>query len=213
MADPRRRIFCAGINLEFAPGKIVALVGRSGSGKTTLIKLLAGLIEPTAGTILFDRVDLKTLNYRDVRRQIGMVLQENHMFNDTITRNIAFGDPEPDFDRVLWCAQVANAHDFIMRLPHGYESKIGEIRPRALRRTETARRHRARALSDPPILIFDEATSALDTESERAIQDNLSRMMVRPHLHRHRPSAEHHPRCGYDCRPGKRRGRRDRHAR
>lgn len=166
-----------GINLEFAPGKIVAIVGRSGSGKTTLIKLLAGLIEPTEGTILFDRLDLKTLNYRDLRRQIGMVLQENHMFNETITRNIAFGDPEPDFDRVLWCAQVANAHDFIMRLPQGYESKVGES-GLALSGGQKQRIAIARALYfDPPILIFDEATSALDTESERAIQDNLTRMM------------------------------------
>ena len=74
---------------------------RSGSGKTTLIKLIAGLLEPTDGTILFDNTDLRKLNYRDVRRHIGMVLQENHIFNETIARNIAFGDPEPDFDRVL----------------------------------------------------------------------------------------------------------------
>ena len=79
----------------------MAFVGRSGSGKTTLVKLLAGLIEPTEGTIFFDGVDLQTLNFRDLRRHIGMVLQENHMFDDTITRNISFGDPEPDFDRVL----------------------------------------------------------------------------------------------------------------
>ena len=166
-----------GIDLEFAHGKVVAIVGRSGSGKTTLIKLLAGLLEPTAGTILFDRADLKTLNYRDVRRQIGMVLQDNHMFSDTITRNIAFGEPEPDFDRVLWCAQAANAHDFIMRLPQGYESKVGET-GLALSGGQKQRVAIARALyADPPILVFDEATSALDTESERAIQDNLSRMM------------------------------------
>jgi ATP-binding cassette subfamily B protein len=142
-----------------------------------LIKLLAGLIEPTAGAILFDRVDLKTLNYRDLRRQIGMVLQENHMFSETITRNIAFGDPEPDFDRVLRCAQIANAHDFIMRLPQGYESKIGES-GLALSGGQKQRVAISRALYfDPPILLFDEATSALDTESERAIQDNLTRMM------------------------------------
>ena len=166
-----------GINLEFPHGKIIAIVGRSGSGKTTLIKLLAGLLEPTAGTILLDRFDLKTLNYRDVRRQIGMVLQDNHMFSDTITRNIAFGEPEPDFDRVLWCAQAANAHDFIMRLPQGYESKVGET-GLALSGGQKQRVAIARALyADPPILIFDEATSALDTESERAVQDNLSRMM------------------------------------
>ena len=128
------------------PGRMIALVGRSGCGKTTLIKLIAGLLEPTEGTILFDHVDLKTLNYRDVRRHIGMVLQENHMFNETIARNIAFGDAEPDLDRVLAAAQTAAAHDFIMRLPLGYETKIGESGLVAFRRTKTAHRHRARDL-------------------------------------------------------------------
>ncbi len=167
-----------GIDLEFPRGKTIAIVGRSGSGKTTLIKLVAGLMEPTAGTILIDHVDLKTLNYRDVRRQIGMVLQENHMFDDTIAGNIAFGDPEADFDRILRSAQTANAHDFIMRLPMGYETRIGES-GLALSGGQKQRVAIARALYlDPPILIFDEATSALDTESERAIQDNLGRLMA-----------------------------------
>ncbi|HEY5741312.1 MAG TPA: peptidase domain-containing ABC transporter, partial [Terrimicrobiaceae bacterium] len=166
------------INLEFPPGKLTAIVGRSGSGKTTLIKLLAGLIEPTEGIILFDRRDLKKLNYRDVRRQIGVVLQGNHIFSETILRNVALGDLEPDFDRVLWCAQIANAHDFIMRLPMGYETRIGESGV-ALSGGQQQRIAIARALyMDPPILIFDEATSALDTESERAIQDNLDRMLA-----------------------------------
>jgi HlyB family type I secretion system ABC transporter len=166
-----------GLDLEFPRGKVIAIVGRSGSGKTTLIKLLAGLVEPTEGVILYDRVDLKTLNYRDVRRQIGMVLQENHMFSESIVRNIAFGDPEPDFDRVLWSAQTANAHQFIMNLPMGYETPIGES-GLALSGGQKQRIAIARALyGDPPILIFDEATSALDTESERAIQSNLARMM------------------------------------
>src|SRR5205085_10055699 len=114
------------IKLDIPPRRMVAIVGRSGSGKTTLIKLIAGLLEPTDGTILFDRTDLKKLNYRDVRRQIGIVLQENHIFNESIARNIAFGDAEPDPDRVLAAAQTAAAHDFIMRLPLGYETKIGE---------------------------------------------------------------------------------------
>jgi len=167
-----------GVNLEIAAGKTIAVVGRSGSGKTTLIKLVAGLIEPTQGTILFDHVDLKTLNYRDVRRKIGMVLQENHIFADTILKNISFGDPEPDFDRVLRAAQMANAHDFIMRLPLGYETKIGET-GLALSGGQRQRISIARALyHDPPILIFDEATSALDTESERAIQENLSHILA-----------------------------------
>src|SRR5438876_8586234 len=105
---------------------MVALVGRSGSGKTTLVKLIAGLFEPTEGTIYFDNVDLKTLNYRDVRQHVGTVLQANHMFSDTIARNISFGNPEPDLDRVLAAAQAAAAHEFIMRLPVGYETRGGE---------------------------------------------------------------------------------------
>lgn len=164
------------INLDIPPGRMVAFVGRSGSGKTTLIKLIAGLLEPTEGTILFDNTDLKTLNYRDVRRHIGMVLQENHIFNESIARNIAFGDAEPDLDRVLAAAQTAAAHDFIMRLPLGYETKIGES-GLSLSGGQKQRIAIARAIyNNPPVLIFDEATSALDTESERAIQDNLGRL-------------------------------------
>src|SRR5437868_7341393 len=164
--------------MQMAPGQMVALVGRSGCGKTTLIKLIAGLLEPTEGTILFDNVDLKNLNYRDVRRHIGMVLQENHIFNDTIARNVSFGDPEPDVDRVLWAAQAAAAHNFIMRLPLGYETKVGES-GLALSGGQKQRIAIARAIyNNPPVLIFDEATSALDTESERAIQENLGRLMT-----------------------------------
>jgi ATP-binding cassette subfamily B protein len=167
-----------GINLEIAAGKTIAIVGRSGSGKTTLIKLLAGLLEPTEGTILFDRLDLKTLNYRDVRRRIGMVLQDNYMFDDTLVHNIAFGDPDPNFERVLRAAQLANAHDFISRLPLGYESRVGES-GLAISGGQKQRIAIARAIySDPPILIFDEATSALDTESERAIQTNMRQFMA-----------------------------------
>jgi ATP-binding cassette subfamily B protein len=166
------------ITLDLAPGRMVALVGRSGCGKTTLIKLIAGLLEPREGTIFFDNVDLKTLNYRDVRMHIGTVLQENHIFNETIARNIAFGDPEPDVDRVLAAAQAAAAHEFIMRLPLGYETKIGES-GLSLSGGQKQRVAIARAIyNNPPVLIFDEATSALDTESERAIQDNLARLMA-----------------------------------
>src|SRR5438874_4121027 len=166
------------ITLDLAPGRMIAFVGRSGCGKTTLVKLIAGLLEPTEGTILFDHVDLQNLNYRDVRRHIGMVLQENHMFNETIARNISFGDPEPDLDRVLASAQAAASHDFIMRLPMGYETKIGES-GLSLSGGQKQRIAIARAIyNNPPVLIFDEATSALDTESERAIQNNLGRVMA-----------------------------------
>src|SRR5258707_2751266 len=112
------------ITLDLLPGRTVAFVGRTVSGRTTLIKLTACLSGPTQGSIFFDTVDLKTLNYHDVRRHIGIVLQENHMFNDTIARNISFGDPEPYDVRVLSAAQAAAAHEFIMRLPLGYETKI-----------------------------------------------------------------------------------------
>jgi ATP-binding cassette subfamily B protein len=159
---PEAPAILKGISIEFVPGKVIAIVGRSGSGKTTLVKLLASLIEPTEGTILVDRRDLKELNYRDVRRQIGIVLQDNHIFSETITRNIAFSDPEPDFDRVLWCAQVA-VHDFIMRMPMGYETSIGEsgIALSGGRNNIAI----ARALYRPADPHFRRSTSALDTES------------------------------------------------
>ncbi len=161
-----------GINLEVEPGTTVAFVGRSGSGKTTLIRCLAGLLEPTEGTILYDGVDMREVSYRDLRRQIGYVLQENYLFDDTIARNIAFGS-EPDMEQVAWAARVANAHDFIKRLPFGYETKIGET-GLLISGGQKQRVAIARAVyHKPPVLIFDEATSALDTESERAVQDNM----------------------------------------
>jgi ATP-binding cassette subfamily B protein len=167
-----------GITLDVPSGKMIAIVGRSGSGKTTLIKCLAGLLEPTEGTIRYDGVELKTLNYRDLRRQVGFVLQENHLFNDTIARNIAFGDAEPDMDQVIWASRVANAHEFVERLPLGYETKVGES-GLAVSGGQRQRIAIARAVYHrPPILVFDEATSALDTESERAVKDNLGQLLA-----------------------------------
>jgi HlyB family type I secretion system ABC transporter len=166
-----------GITFEAPPGKTVAIVGRSGSGKTTLVKCLVGLLEPTEGTILYDGIDMKTLNYRDLRRQIGFVLQENHLFDDTIAGNIAFSDEEPDMDRVLWAARAANAHEFIERLPLGYETRIGESGI-AISGGQRQRIAIARALyQQPPLLVFDEATSSLDSESERVVKENLARLL------------------------------------
>jgi ATP-binding cassette subfamily B protein len=165
------------LNFEVPPNTMVAIVGRSGSGKTTLIKLLAGLLEPTAGTILYDGIDLKTLNYRELRRKIGFVLQENHLFDDTIARNIGFGEEEPDLDNVMWAAQAANAREFIERLPLGYDTRIGES-GLALSGGQRQRVAIARAIFNrPPILIFDEATSSLDTESERAVKENIDQLL------------------------------------
>jgi HlyB family type I secretion system ABC transporter len=167
----------SGLSLEIPAGRTTAIVGRSGSGKTTFIKCLAGLLEPTEGTILFDGTDMRTLNYRELRRRIGIVLQENYVFDETILRNIAFGDLEPDADRVMWAAQAANAHEFIVRLPMGYDTRIGET-GLAISGGQRQRIAIARALyADPPVLIFDEATSALDSESERSIQENMQRLL------------------------------------
>jgi ATP-binding cassette subfamily B protein len=165
------------ITIEIEPNTTVAIVGRSGSGKTTLIKCLAGLLEPTEGTILYDGVDLRTLSYRDLRRKIGFVLQENHLFDDTIARNIAFGEDEPDMDAVLWAARAANAHEFVERLPFGYDTRVGESGI-AISGGQRQRIAIARALYHrPPVLIFDEATSALDSESERAVKENMDQLL------------------------------------
>jgi HlyB family type I secretion system ABC transporter len=167
----------SGISLDLAAGRTTAIVGRSGCGKTTLIKCIAGLIEATDGSILFDGVDMKMLNYRELRRKIGIVLQENYMFDGTILKNIAFGDAEPDLDRAMWAAETANAHEFIMRLPLGYDTRIGET-GLAISGGQRQRIAIARAIyANPPVLIFDEATSALDSESERAIQENMHRLL------------------------------------
>jgi ATP-binding cassette subfamily B protein len=162
-------------NLTFTvePGETVAIVGRSGSGKTTLIKLLAGLYEPTGGTIAFDGYEMRTLDYRSLRRQIGFVLQENHLFNDSLSANIGFGDEGVDTEKLVRAARAANAHEFIQRLPLGYDTRVGESGLR-LSGGQQQRVAIARALYHaPPILLFDEATSALDAESERAVKQSL----------------------------------------
>jgi ABC-type multidrug transport system fused ATPase/permease subunit len=158
-------------------GTTVAIVGRSGSGKTTLIKCLAGLLEPTEGSILYDGHELRTLDYRTLRRQIGFVLQENHLFDDTIARNIAFGEQEPDPERVRTAARLAAAHAFIERLPLGYETRIGESGLK-LSGGQQQRIAIARAVYHrPPVLLFDEATSSLDSESERAVKENVDELL------------------------------------
>ena len=166
------------VTFEAKPGQTVAIVGRSGSGKTTLIKCLAGLLEPTGGTVTFDGVELRTLNYRELRRQIGFVLQDTYLFADSIAANIAFTDHEPDMSRVVLAAEAAAAREFIERLPLAYDTKIGETGI-ALSGGQKQRVAIARALyQNPPVLIFDEATSALDSESERAVSESLGRLMA-----------------------------------
>ncbi|MFN2543426.1 MAG: peptidase domain-containing ABC transporter [Actinomycetota bacterium] len=176
-AGPESPSILDGVSFEVRPGTTVAIVGRSGSGKTTLVKCLAGLHEPTAGTIRYDGVDMSTLDYRQLRRRIGFVLQESFLFADTIARNIAFGDDHPDMQQVEWAAHLANAHEFIERLPLGYETKVGET-GLLLSGGQRQRVAIARAIYHrPPVLIFDEATSSLDAESEQAVQENLDRLL------------------------------------
>jgi ABC-type bacteriocin/lantibiotic exporter with double-glycine peptidase domain len=171
--DAGARAALTDISFDAAPGQHIAIVGRSGSGKTTLIKCLAGLLEPTAGSIRFDGMDLRALNHRDLRRHIGIVLQESHLFDDTISRNVAFGADEPDPDAVRRAIHLANARELVERLPLGYETRVGES-GLMLSAGERQRIAIARALyHDPSILIFDEATSALDAESERVLQANM----------------------------------------
>jgi ABC-type multidrug transport system fused ATPase/permease subunit len=167
-----------GLTFTVEPGQTVAIVGRSGSGKTTLVKLLSGLLEPTEGTIRFDGHDMRGLDYRTLRRQIGFVLQENHLFNESIAGNIAFGEQDIDPGRLLAAAKAANAHEFVQRLPLGYETRIGESGLR-LSGGQQQRVAIARALyHEPPILLFDEATSALDAESERAVKQSLDELLL-----------------------------------
>ncbi len=164
------------VSLDIKAGETVALVGPSGSGKTTLMALLQRFHDPTHGKIMIDGTDVRAYEQRPMRNQIGMVLQDALLFNDTIRDNIAYGRPDAPFDEIVRVAQDAQAHDFITSLPDGYDTVIGE-RGTRLSVGERQRVSIARALlKDPPILIFDEATSALDAESEALIQRAFARL-------------------------------------
>lgn len=161
------------LSFDVPPGTVIGLVGRSGSGKSTVAKLVQRLYVPEAGRVLIDGVDLAQVDPAWLRRQIGVVLQENFLFNRTVRDNIALADPGIPFDRVIEAARLAGAHDFILELPNGYDTVVGEHGV-TLSGGQRQRIAIARALvTNPRILIFDEATSALDYESEATIQRNL----------------------------------------
>ncbi|HEV8389618.1 MAG TPA: type I secretion system permease/ATPase [Dongiaceae bacterium] len=162
-----------GVDIEIPAGQIVGIVGSSGSGKSTLAKLVQRLYVPESGRMLVDGIDLALVDASWLRRQIGVVLQENVLFNRTVRENIALADPGMPLDQVVAAARLAGAHDFILQLPEGYDTLIGE-RGGTLSGGQRQRIAIARALvTNPRILIFDEATSALDLESEQAIQRNM----------------------------------------
>jgi ATP-binding cassette, subfamily B, bacterial HlyB/CyaB len=164
------------VSFTVPAGQIVGIVGPSGSGKSTLAKLVQRLYVPESGRILVDGVDLAMVEIAWLRRQIGVVLQENVLFNRTVRDNIALADPATPMNRIIAAAELAGAHDFILELPEGYDTVVGE-RGSTLSGGQRQRIAIARALlMDPRILIFDEATSALDYESERIIQMNMERI-------------------------------------
>lgn len=165
------------INLVIPKGKTVAVVGESGGGKSTLVDLIPRFYDVTEGRIEIDGVDIRRFYTSDLRALMGNVNQEAILFNDTIRANIAFGKPSATEDEIIAAAKAANAHDFIMEMPHGYDTNIGD-RGGKLSGGQRQRLSIARALlKDPEVLILDEATSALDTMSERLVQEALEKLM------------------------------------
>ncbi len=161
------------INLHIAPGEKVGIVGRSGSGKSTLTNLVQNLYRPEKGTVAIDGMNINEANLTWLRSQIGVVMQENYLFNRSVRDNIAINRPDANMDEVIKAAKLAGAHEFILELKEGYDTPVGE-RGAALSGGQRQRIAIARALlTNPPVLIFDEATSALDYESERAIMHNI----------------------------------------
>jgi ATP-binding cassette subfamily B protein len=172
-----RRAVLRGIDLEVEAGERIAIVGQSGAGKSTLMALLQRFWDPTAGVVRIDGCDLREFRQRSLRGHIGVVLQEALLFNDTVHGNIAYGRPEASTADICTAARQAHAHEFIMRLPEGYQTSVGE-RGCRLSQGERQRIAIARALlKNPPLLILDEATSALDAESEALVQAALDELM------------------------------------
>ena len=165
------------VSFQVDAGQMVAIVGRSGAGKTTLVNLLPRFYDVTRGGILIDGVDIRSVTLASLRQQIGIVTQETVLFDDTVANNVAYGSPDASRERIEGAARAANAHDFILALPKGYQTMIGE-RGQRLSGGQRQRLAIARALvKNAPILVLDEATSALDSESELLVQEALANLM------------------------------------
>jgi subfamily B ATP-binding cassette protein MsbA len=165
------------IALKVKAGEVVALVGRSGAGKTTLANMILRFMDPSQGCICIDGVDIRSVKQADLRAQMSLVTQEVVLFNDTVLHNIAYGHENIDREKVIEIAKIANAHEFIEKLPQGYDTLVGE-RGVILSGGQRQRLSLARALlKNAPILVLDEATSSLDTESERLVQQAIDKLM------------------------------------
>ncbi len=169
----RHRPVLKEVDFTIRPGEKIGIVGRSGSGKTTLVNLISRFYDVESGRVLLDGVDVRSLATSDLRRHVGVVLQEPFLFRGTICDNLVYGRPEASPEDAITAARAAQAHDFILRTPLGYDTWLGE-RGAGLSGGERQRVSIARALLyNPKVLILDEATSSVDTESEKAIQEAL----------------------------------------
>ncbi|NND14298.1 MAG: ABC transporter ATP-binding protein [Acidimicrobiia bacterium] len=166
------------LSFDVPAGATVAIVGSTGAGKSTVIKLLLRFYDPTAGSIQVDGIDIRTLSFASLRGAIGLVSQDVFLFHGTVRENIAYGRPEAAIERVIEAATIAEAHEFIMSFPDGYDTIVGE-RGQKLSGGQRQRISLARAiLKDPPILVLDEATSSVDNETEAAIQRSLEKISI-----------------------------------
>jgi ATP-binding cassette subfamily B protein len=175
--DGVRRVL-KNVSLTVEPGEMIGLAGPSGGGKTTMVNLICRFYDVLEGQILIDGVDVRDYDVEELRRNIGVVLQEPFLFHGTVAENIAYGNPDATLDEIIESARAANAHDFIVGFPDGYDTLVGE-RGQTLSGGERQRISIARAiLNNPKILILDEATSSVDTETEKLIQQALDRLVA-----------------------------------